>query len=145
MDENGCITKKGIALIASQLKQLIDCAATINESAEKALRDMKNNEYSVHLGYGSYITVKNSYGKWFDIRKFFKPDGCKDPIHTKKGAMINTDEFEKFVSIIPKILEHFPELQNVQACDCMFQGNQMAYFQCRACNPFDAKYYLENY
>lgn len=132
-------TKTGIHLIPAQLKQLIDCAGTIEESADKAIQQNPDtSEYSVHLGFGTYLTVKiiNNF-KWFDIRRFFKPDGCTDPVHTRKGAMLRSEEFNRIVELIPRILEHSPELKNIQPCDCLF-GNQLGYICCKQCNPFYA-------
>lgn len=85
-NESGTLipTKKGIALIDRQFKMLVDCAPTIIETAKQVL-DGGENEYSSHLGYGVYISIKKFNGYLYvDIRKHWKPDGCLNPVHTKK-------------------------------------------------------------
>ena len=131
-------TPKGVSLRPSQLKQLLDCATTLMNTADETMKDPNVKEYAFHIGYGTYVTVKQETVRWIDIRRFFKPDGCESPVHTRKGAMLRSEEFTRFVELIPKIYEHSPSLWNIQVCDCIFGGNQMAFLMCKACNPFDS-------
>lgn len=135
-------TKRGIYLLPTQVKQLIDCAGTIEQSADSTFQqNPETTEYSSHLGFGTYLTVKKFNGcKWFDIRRFFKPDGCTDPVHTRIGAMLRPEEFARIVQLIPRILEHSPAIKDIQLCDCLF-GNQLGYLICKECNPFNALSY----
>lgn len=123
-------TGKGICLRDVQLKRLVDHSQ--DTAAEQTPAD-----YELHLGYGVYVNVKERAGqKWFDIRKFYKPDGAVERLHSKKGAMLSCQEFQRFIELIPKIYQHSPSLKNIQPCDC-FAGNPLAYLTCPECNPFD--------
>lgn len=134
-------TKKGIALLPVQVNTLIECANGLSNEADKAFMEMPDNskaEYSVHLGYGTYITVKQyNNSRFYDIRRFWKPSTDDEPTHTKTGLMLSSEEFDKFKSSISLLLASLPVIKEVQACDCMFMANQLGFLQCARCNPWD--------
>ena len=126
---------KGIALNPSQLKQLIDAATNFLQQARECFADTTVKEYSAHLGYGTYITKKRN--DFVDIRRYFKPGQEPQAIPTRKGSMLLKSEFERFLTIMPKIMEYFPAIAQLDSCDCMMENNQLAAMFCRNCNPFD--------
>lgn len=131
-------TKTGVALVPSQMKLLMDCAPSLFETAEHTFLDPTIKEYSVHLGFGVYLTVeKKNSSTWVDIRKFFKPADKPNLMHTRKGAMLTREEFQIFVGLIGRINEKFPDLENINPCDCLFGPNQLLFLACKMCNPFD--------
>ena len=114
-------TRKGIALLTPQMKNILDIAETLLEKAEQ----WKENEYVWHLGYGVYITVAPYNGLMYvDIRRFWKPDTFKEPVPTKSGLKIIRAEWSNFPDILSVIGVKYPELFDVQPCEYLFEGNQ---------------------
>lgn len=120
---------KGIALNPYQLKLLVDAAPDVCSTVED------DTIYSNHLGYGIYITTER--GDFIDIRRYFKPEHESKSLPTRKGSMLRKTEFERFIVLIPKLLEYFPAISELKPCECMSENNQLAAMFCRVCNPFD--------
>lgn len=55
------------------------------------------------------------------------------------GMNLNEKEWDNFKAAIPMLMEVLPGLYEVQACLCLFEGNQLGFITCRRCNYFDFK------
>lgn len=141
-NEHGYPTKKGIALNVMQAKTLLDCLNSISDDADRifsCLNEGDKFEYSIHLGYGAYITCEKFNGrKYFDVRLYWIPPNCdaKSPVPTTKGVKLREEEFTVLKGQTDVLYLIMPELSEVTDCTCM-SGNQLQYLTCGRCNPFD--------
>lgn len=142
-DENGYPTKKGIALNPIQVKTLLDCLDSISDDADlifAMLKDGDKFEYSIHLGYGAYITCERFNGrKYYDVRLYWIPPNCdtKSAVPTTKGVKLREDEFGLLKGQSDILYMIMPELGEISDCTCMVGGNQLEFLTCGRCNPFD--------
>lgn len=132
-------TKKGIALNPVQMKTFLDAIIVVDAEVDTFLTANPNEvKYQSHLGYGTYFTVEifNGY-RYYDVRRYFIPNGQNERIPTKIGIKLRKDQVEIIKNETSAIMNAVPELKEIGACECMFQANQLGFLTCARCNPFD--------
>ena len=133
--ENGLPTKKGIALCVTRTRALLDAIPVVDIEADTALTPSES-EYSYHLGYGTFLRVLCYKGtRYYDVRRYWKPEGHQEPVPTKNGLYMNSDEFAQLKNCITDITKAIPDVLRVNACECWFLPNQLQ--TCARCFPFD--------
>lgn len=130
-------TKRGVALCPIRARTLFDITRTVDSEAEVNWSSPPaEREYRLHLGYGTFVTVFEVRGyRYYDVRRFWKPEDSIDPVATKAGVCMNVEEFEKFKEYIPSVNSILPELFNIRNCDCWFL-NEITDLNCARCFPF---------
>ena len=102
-------------------------------------------EYLVHLGYGTFFKVHPYNGlRYYNVGRCWRPPTQCHAIRTKSGLNINKTEFEKPKSVREAMFTALLQLNEVSACDCMTQSNQLASLRCGECNPFHNLGYWSN-
>jgi hypothetical protein len=130
-------TRRGIALCPFRAKTLIGVIDTIDQEAETSWLNSTSGdrEYRVHLGYGTFIDIFESDGKrFYDVRHWRKSEDFIEPVATKSGLCMNTEEFERLKEYIPTIEGLLPELIQIRKCDCWYQSDPR--LTCGRCFPF---------
>ena len=124
----------------TQVKVLLDSVDAISTDADEAFARLDSTdkcEYSLHLGYGSYITCEMFLGqKYYDIRRYWLPPNGESSVPTAKGSKLRQDEFTLLKSHSQIMYSVLPELYDVEECQCL-SGNQLQFLTCTRCNPFD--------
>lgn len=131
-------TKRGIALCPIRAKTLIDIVDNLDQEAESSWNNLdvdEDREYKIHLGYGTFLKVFEVHGKrFYDIRRWWKPEDSKFPVATKAGLCMTAEEFINFKNNIPTIEGLLPELIAIRNCDCWYLTDPN--LTCERCFPF---------
>ena len=140
--DNDLPTKKGIRLNLTQARCLSQLFETLDNNvarAWKASGAYAEPEYSVPLGWGTYITVSKFHDVvYYDIRRFWKPPGASDPVATRRGINLTKPEAQTLANLLPSVGTVIPSYNDIDIeCWCAGQQNQLAFAQCSRCNPFD--------
>jgi len=86
-----------------------------------------------HIGGGHYVSVTSGF-PCLDFRKWFQPRDQKDPKPTRKGIVLNLDQWVRMRKIVEAINNDHPVL--AEALPCYMQDGHLATFECRECYPF---------
>lgn len=130
-------TKHGIPLCPIRAKTLFEIVENIDKEAETCWRNSIDGEkeYRFHLGYATFVDVFEAHGeRFYDIRRWWKPENSIKTFPTKYGLCMNVQEFERFKEYIPTIEGLLPELIQIRHCDCWFLTDPN--LTCERCFPF---------
>lgn len=125
---------RGITLGPVETNELVSCLENIFDLAELSWKNLPAQEateriYLYHLGYGSYAAVSNFRGnKYCDIRRYWLPPTADEPLPSKIGVVLNSDEVNMINGLRSDILLLFE--RPVESCWCRLDE------PCRRCRPF---------
>ena len=91
-----------------------------------------------HLGCGWYVTVKSNFA-CVNIRKYWIPNGEKEEVPSRFGIALRLPEWSQLVLGVDTVNDMAPEIAGAVPCDFQesHMGNQMCFFACKECNPFE--------
>jgi hypothetical protein len=130
-------TKKGVTFNLKRFASFMHKMDQINDQVEKLVIG-DDVDYKVHLGGGIFTTVKSGY-KCVNIRKYFLPMNCSEPIPTRMGISLRLGEWDKLKEAVLELCFIEPELINVVPCyNEITHMNLLFAIECRECNPFSS-------
>ena len=129
-------TKKGAFFTKARWATFVGYMDDVERSVE-LLKAKQPIEYFQHIGGGYHVTVSKDV-LCVNIRRYFQPSTGSKPIPTRSGIALRLFEWERLVSTIDELHESVPDLKVATPCYASDDhANQMGYYDCRECNPFD--------
>lgn len=127
-------TRKGVSFTKPRWANFVRQINEIDRSVE-LLKTNQPVDYRHHLGGKYHVSVSKGM-QCVNIRRYFRPKNSTKEIPTRSGIALRLDEWEALTNQIEQLHEKLPELKYASPCydDHL---NQMGYFSCRECNPYD--------
>ena len=112
--------RHGMFLSLQRYKVLMDCMEYITEALDDVMRAKEDVYTRLHIGGNVYIQVKSPY-MGVDLREWYAPKGCTDPMGLKpcgvdRGLFFKYSEWLALYELNKTIENYVPELTDVICC-----------------------------
>jgi Transcriptional Coactivator p15 (PC4) len=133
-------TKKGVCMSPDRYASLVSNLETIQQMYDEVNGPSAINgaNRTVHIGGPLYASVTADY-KCINLRNFFCLETGK-VVPTRFGVALTIPMWTELVKVGPTLKESDPVLKNATGCfGIYFHHNQLGFFECRECNPFQSQ------
>ena len=132
-------TLKGIVLRPVGFANLVAMKDEICDALQNCMGDVKVNLHK-HIARGIYVSVSCEFPV-VNLRTYFLPTRENEPKPTQRGICLSIKEWVSFISVIDFLRADVKELKEAVSSICRGDehSNQMAFYDCAYCNPFNLK------